>query len=155
MNVTGEVVALMGEVAARYNRRYEEAAARHRLTALQAKMLVLVAAESLPMRRIARLFNCDPSNVTGIVDRLEGRGLLRREPDPADRRVKNITLTPDGRRAVAELRRSLGFAAAPLSALEESERIQLRDLLKKVLAADETADDATGEAVEGAGPLTR
>ncbi|GII01695.1 MarR family winged helix-turn-helix transcriptional regulator [Planobispora takensis] len=163
MNVTGEVVALMGEVAARYNRRYEEAAGRHRLTALQAKMLVLIAAGPLPMRRIARLFNCDPSNVTGIVDRLEGRGLLRREADPADRRVKNITLTPDGRRAVTELRRSLGFAAAPLGALEESERIQLRDLLKKMLAADETAgetvreiaDGTAGEAAEEAGPLTR
>ncbi|MFB9722298.1 MarR family winged helix-turn-helix transcriptional regulator [Planobispora longispora] len=140
MNVTGEVVALMGEIAVRYNKRYEEAAARHQLTALQAKALVLVAAEPLPMRRMARLFNCDPSNVTGIVDRLEARGFLRREPDPADRRVKNVTLTPEGRQVVRELRQSLGFAAAPLAALTESERIQLRDLLKRMLAADTDTD---------------
>ncbi len=73
---------------------------------------------------------------------------------------------------MAELRRSLGFAAAPLSALEESERIQLRDILKRMLAADETAHEAAdetaheaadgtadgttdGEGAEGAGPLTR
>ncbi|MBB5960979.1 MarR family winged helix-turn-helix transcriptional regulator [Planomonospora venezuelensis] len=139
MNVTGEVVSLMGEIAVRFNRGYEEAATRHQLTALQAKALVLVAAEPLPMRRMARLFNCDPSNVTGIVDRLEARGFVRREPDPADRRVKNVTLTPEGRQVVRELRHSLGFAAAPLAALTEAERIQLRDLLKRMLEADTAA----------------
>ncbi|MBG0814139.1 MarR family transcriptional regulator [Planomonospora sp. ID82291] len=133
----------MGEIALRYNRRYEEAAVRHRLTALQAKALMLVAAEPLPMRRIADLFNCDPSNITGIVDRLEKRGLVRREPVPADRRVRHITLTEEGGRIVAELRGSLGFAAAPLSALTGPERTQLRDLLKRMLAAD-TADTAGG-----------
>ncbi|WP_196466318.1 MarR family winged helix-turn-helix transcriptional regulator [Planomonospora sp. ID91781] len=138
MNVTSEVVSLMGEIALRYNRRYEEAAVRHRLTALQAKALMLVAAEPLPMRRIAGLFNCDPSNITGIVDRLEKRGLVRRDPVPTDRRVRHIALTEEGRRIVEELRGSLGFAAAPLGALTAPERTQLRDLLKRMLAADTT-----------------
>ncbi|GAA3508264.1 DNA-binding MarR family transcriptional regulator [Streptosporangium album] len=134
MTVTSDVVALIGEITARYNAEYERAAVRHRLTALQAKALMLVAAESLPMRRIASTFNCDPSNVTGIVDRLERRGLVRREPSPTDRRVKNITPTDRGRQVVDDLRGSLGFAAAPLGALNEAERVQLRDLLRRMIA---------------------
>lgn len=40
----------------------------------------------------------DPSNVTGIVDRLEARGLIERQHHATDRRVKHLALTPEGRR---------------------------------------------------------
>jgi DNA-binding MarR family transcriptional regulator len=43
------------------------------------------------------------SNVTGLVDRLEARGLVRRQPVPGDRRAFNVTLTPAGRRLVREI----------------------------------------------------
>ncbi|MEU7897747.1 MarR family transcriptional regulator [Nonomuraea sp. NPDC049152] len=133
MSVTREVVALMAEVAARYNAGYEQAAADRQLTALQAKALVLLAREPLPMRRMADLFQCDPSNVTGIVDRLERRGLVSREPSATDRRVKNVTLTAEGEGVVEELKGVLGFAGEPLAALTEAERAQLRDLLLRML----------------------
>ncbi|MFE3449530.1 MarR family winged helix-turn-helix transcriptional regulator [Nonomuraea sp. NPDC059194] len=133
MSVTREVVALMAEVAARYNEGYERAAADRQLTALQAKALVLLAREPLPMRRMAELFQCDPSNVTGIVDRLERRGLVSREPSAADRRVKSVTLTEEGKGVVEELKGVLGFAAEPLAALTEAERVQLRALLLRML----------------------
>lgn len=133
MSVTREVVALMAEVAARYNAGYEQAAADRQLTALQAKALVLLAREPLPMRRMADLFQCDPSNVTGIVDRLERRGLVSREPSATDRRVKNVTLTAEGVGVVEELKGVLGFAGEPLAALTEAERAQLRDLLLRML----------------------
>src|SRR5688500_20174556 len=42
----------------------------------------------LPMGRLAKTLSCDASNVTGLVDRLESRGLVRRRPSPEDRRVK-------------------------------------------------------------------
>lgn len=133
MTVTREVVQLMAEIAARYNEGYERAAEGHQLTAMQAKLLMLVAAEPMPMRRMAEVFHCDPSNVTGIVDRLERRGLVVREPDPADRRVKNVTITGAGTEVVDDLRGSLGFAAQPLRELTEPERVQLRDLLRRML----------------------
>ncbi|NUR72145.1 MAG: MarR family transcriptional regulator [Hamadaea sp.] len=133
MTVTREVVQLMAEIAARFNAGYEDAAGAHQLTAMQAKLLMLVAAEPQPMRRLADEFHCDPSNVTGIADRLERRGLVVREPAPGDRRVKNVALTPAGRRVVDDLRGSLGFAAEPLGSLTEPERVQLRDLLRKML----------------------
>jgi DNA-binding MarR family transcriptional regulator len=51
-----------------------------------------------PMAELARLLLTDKSNVTGIVDELERRGLARRTPSERDRRVTLITLTPEGHR---------------------------------------------------------
>src|SRR2546430_16789658 len=48
----------------------------------------------LPMSRLADTLSCDASNVTGLVDRLESRGLVRRRPLPQDRRVQVLELTP-------------------------------------------------------------
>ncbi len=50
------------------------------------------------MRKLAQKLKCEPSNVTGIVDRLEAWGLVERRPDPGDRRVKVAAATDEGRR---------------------------------------------------------
>ncbi|MFD7815548.1 MarR family winged helix-turn-helix transcriptional regulator [Streptomyces sp. NPDC059785] len=133
--LTLEVVGLIGSVVARYHEEYEEAAAEHALTGAQARLLSLLALEPLPMRRLARKLKCEPSNVTGIVDRLEARGLVERRPDPDDRRVKLAAPTDEGLRIVRDLRDSLDFAREPLSALSRAEREALRDLLVRMLAA--------------------
>jgi len=52
----------------------------------------------MPMGQLAETLACDASNVTGLVDRLESRGLVRRRPSPNDRRVKVLDLTPTGAR---------------------------------------------------------
>jgi len=44
-----------------------------------------------------------PSTLTGVVDRLERRGLVARQPHPADRRAFQLAPTPDGRRAIARV----------------------------------------------------
>ena len=69
------------------------------------------------MRKLAQKLKCEPSNVTGIVDRLEARGLVERRPDPADRRVKLAAATDEGRRMAEGLRDSLHFAREPLAGL--------------------------------------
>ena len=50
----------------------------------------------MAMKELGRRMHCDPSFVTGVADMLEKRGLAVREPDPADRRVKRLVLTPAG-----------------------------------------------------------
>jgi DNA-binding MarR family transcriptional regulator len=50
-----------------------------------------------PMRRLATILDCEASNLTGLVDKLEGRGLVQRLPDPTDRRVRLLALTDEGR----------------------------------------------------------
>ncbi|MGX1269732.1 MarR family winged helix-turn-helix transcriptional regulator [Streptomyces phaeoluteigriseus] len=132
--LTLEVVGLIGEVVARYHQDYEEAAGGHSLTGAQARLLSLLSLEPLPMRKLAVKLKCEPSNVTGIVDRLEARGLVERRPDPADRRVKLAAATDEGRRIAKDLRESLRFAREPLAGLDEGERILLRGMLQRMLA---------------------
>jgi DNA-binding MarR family transcriptional regulator len=133
--LTLEVVGLIGTVVARYYEEYEEAAAEHSLTGAQARLLSLLSLEPLPMRRLARKLKCEPSNVTGIVDRLEARGLVERRPDPNDRRVKLAAATPEGCRLARGLRDSLDFAREPLAGLSREERLTLRRLLSRMLDA--------------------
>ncbi|MBH1933340.1 MarR family transcriptional regulator [Streptomyces sp. AV19] len=146
--LTVEVVDLIGTVVVRYHEEYDEAAARHSLTGAQARVLALLAREPLPMRRIAERLKCEPSNVTGIVDRLAARGLVERRPDPADRRVKVAAVTPDGRGTAERLREGLDFAREPLSRLSPEERTTLRDLLRRMLGEAGEVGEALGEAGE-------
>jgi DNA-binding MarR family transcriptional regulator len=52
--------------------------------------------QAIPMRQVADGLGCDASNVTGLIDRLEVRGLVRRRAAEGDRRVKALELTPKG-----------------------------------------------------------
>jgi DNA-binding MarR family transcriptional regulator len=131
--LTLEVVDLIGSVVARYHEEYDRAAAAHSLTGAQARVLALLSLEPLPMRHIARTLKCEPSNVTGIIDRLEARGLVERRPDPTDRRVKVAATTATGTRTARRLRDSLGFAREPLAELSHAERTTLRDLLHRMV----------------------
>ncbi|MGC5342652.1 MarR family winged helix-turn-helix transcriptional regulator [Streptomyces sp. DT24] len=134
--LTLEVVELIGTVVARYYEEYDRAAAAHSLTASQAQVLRLLSAEPMPMRRIAQKLKCEPSNVTGIVDRLEARGLVERRPDPDDRRVKLAAPTDEGAATALRLRDSLDFAREPLAGLSAEERETLRDLLRRMVGTD-------------------
>lgn len=139
--LTREVVELIGGIVSRYHADYEKAAARHALTGAQARVLALLAPGPSPMRGLAEQLRCEPSNVTGIVDRLESQGLVERNPSPEDRRVKLAAATPAGLRTALALRASLeDFAQEPLAALSRQERTAVRDLLRRLL--DEPATRA-------------
>jgi DNA-binding MarR family transcriptional regulator len=79
--------------------------------------------------------------VTGIVDRLESRGLVERRPSPGDRRVKLAAATDEGIHTAALLRGSLDFAREPLAGLTPLERRTLRDLLQRMLGAEIPPED--------------
>jgi len=83
------------------------------------------------MSEVAAALQCDNSNVTGIVDSLEQKGLARRQPSAGDRRVKLIELTAEGRRVHTRLQRA--FTKPPRWVAELSERDQraLRDILRR------------------------
>ncbi|GAA1215642.1 MarR family transcriptional regulator [Kitasatospora nipponensis] len=132
-DLTREVVDLMAGLVALFHREYEEAAAARSLTGAQAKVLALLRRGPMPMRHIAQTLSCEPSNITGIVDRLEVRGFVTRQADPQDRRVKLVAATEAGQVASEELRESLNFAREPLAALDPAERRDLRDLLRRML----------------------
>src|SRR5437868_3482773 len=88
------------------------------LSPIQCHVLHLIEpGRPLPMSRLADTLSCDASNVTGLVDRLESRGLVRRQPSPQDRRVKVLQLTPTGARLRTHLLRRMTGGSLPLSRL--------------------------------------
>ena len=93
--------------------------------------------EPKPMGRIADLLYCDNSQMTWITDRLEERGLVERQADPKDRRVKLLALTAEGRRVRDEIDARLAVPPPEIASLSTAEQRQLRDLLRKALAAAE------------------
>jgi DNA-binding MarR family transcriptional regulator len=89
------------------------------------------------MSEVAEFLRCDNSNVTGIVDSLEEKGLATRVPSAGDRRVKLIELTAEGRRVHARLTRAIEAPPAWVEVLSEEDQRALRDLLLR--AVDATA----------------
>jgi DNA-binding MarR family transcriptional regulator len=87
----------------------------------------------LPMSALAGELQCDNSNVTGIVDRLEAAGLAERRPAPHDRRVKAVALTDKGATLAAEVERRAGQPPPELTAMPEEDAVALRDLLRRAL----------------------
>ncbi|MCM3883188.1 MarR family transcriptional regulator [Frankia sp. R82] len=82
------------------------------------------------MRTLAATLNCDPSTVTFLTDRLEQRGLIRRQPVPTNRRQKVISLTPSGIEARSRLVHAL-TADSPFTRLSPDDRQHLHTLLAK------------------------
>ena len=97
-------------------------------------VLALAASGRRPSQReLAELLRLDPSQVVALVDELQRRGLVVREPDPADRRANVVIATDDGAAlqieaaaAVADGRERL------LTGLAPAEREQLTALLRRI-----------------------
>jgi DNA-binding MarR family transcriptional regulator len=111
--------------------RLREAAGEFDLHPRQAHLLRLLADGPRPMRKLACRLHCDPSNVTGISDRLEERGLVERRADPADRRVKMLALTPEGERVRAALTDRILAPPPELAALSRDDQEALLALLRR------------------------
>ncbi|GLY38289.1 hypothetical protein Amsp01_043130 [Amycolatopsis sp. NBRC 101858] len=98
--------------------------------------LVLMAVVSGPPRSqlaIAQQLTLNKTVMTYLLDDLEAEGLLTRQPDPADRRARQVLITEKGTRALNEARERLGKAEARLlSDLDSAEQQQLRTLLERV-----------------------
>jgi len=104
------------------------------LSPVQCHVLHLIEPDRpLPMSRLADTLSCDASNVTGLIDRLESRGLVRRAPSPDDRRVKVIQLTPAGTRLRSQLLKQLAGASHPLAKLSLAQQRTLMGLLEDLV----------------------
>ena len=93
----------------------------------------------VPMSSLAETLLCDASNVTGIVDRLEGRGLIERRAAAHDRRVKLLALTDEGIRLREETSRRMSRPPLQIAELSGADKRALRDILKRAVAEREMA----------------
>jgi len=112
-------------------------AAAAQLTPQQIFMLHLLTEHPISMSALAEKLHCDASNVTGLADRLESRGLVERGPHPSDRRVKQLTLTAEGSDLIRTLNSRIWRNSPVGTALDEADQLQLRDLLRKALGEHE------------------
>ena len=92
--------------------------------------------EPRPMGELATMMRCDNSNMTGIVDRLEERGLVERTAAERDRRVKLIALTDRGRELRGQLQQRMAEPPEPIVSLSRKDQESLRDILARALGDD-------------------
>jgi MarR family transcriptional regulator for hemolysin len=86
-------------------------------------------------RILASRAHVDGATITYHVDRAEKLGLVRREVDPEDRRVKRLRLTPKGERLAKHLwTEARAFEAQVLAGISDQEQARLRRILAKVRA---------------------
>lgn len=134
LSAASEAWELVGELWHDHKHRFVAIASEFELSAPQVWALkALDPDEPVPMSALAGTLHCDASNVTGIVDRLEHRGLVERRPAQHDRRVKHLVLTDRGREIRAQLLRRLHAPPGPLADLSPEDQQQLRDLLRRAL----------------------
>jgi DNA-binding MarR family transcriptional regulator len=93
----------------------------------------------VPMSSLAGKLFCDASNVTGIVDRLEARGLIERRPAQHDRRVKLLVLTAEGERVRSIALRQITQPPPEIAELPLEHRRALRDALRATMDIAEGA----------------
>jgi DNA-binding MarR family transcriptional regulator len=108
------------------------------ITPAQGRVLRIVGRCDAPPRMgaVAERLHIAPRSLTDLVDPLESAGLLRRTPDPENRRSLLLELTETGGGVLAELRRrSRETAAAAFSVLALEDRARLLELLRTVEGA--------------------
>jgi DNA-binding MarR family transcriptional regulator len=104
---------------------------RYDLTSQQVGLLRMLDVP-MSMRAYAEDLSCDPSNVTGLVDRAERLGLVERVPDPLDRRVRMLTLTAKGRLIRSKVNRDLAAGLADSLGVTDGADDQLAQFLRTV-----------------------
>ena len=87
----------------------------------------------LPMSALAELLHCDNSNVTGIVDRLESRGLVERRSAERDRRVKHLIVTEAGAEVRRQVAARMNQPPPGFQRLTADEQRRLTTLLRKLV----------------------
>src|ERR671929_1040414 len=119
---------------------------RRGLTPNDSRALGSLGAEAgRTMRSLADEWECDASNATWIVDRLERLGLAERRTVPEDRRVKLVVLTPKGARIKAELVEEFHTPPRELLALDRAD----------LDALDRATEKLVGSAPPAAAPTSR
>jgi DNA-binding MarR family transcriptional regulator len=138
--LAAEVGQLLYDIGAQAKRATRPLVEEQGVTMPQALALHMLngAGGRLSARDLGRECHMLASTITGVIDRLESAGHVRRERDQRDRRVVWVTLTDAGRALVDRLPTFSDQMGQLLGALPAKELEQMRVSLRRVLAAAET-----------------
>ena len=125
---------LIHEVARLMKRRFEDEARLHNITLPQWRTLTQIAAnEGITQAQLASNIDVDPMTLSGILNRLEKRGLIDRFPDPADSRAKLTTLTPEGEELLGMARRlGMEMYETALAGIDPAEVTVAQNVLRQM-----------------------
>jgi DNA-binding MarR family transcriptional regulator len=136
-------------------RRFLNTGGEFDLAPQQMIALRMLGAGPRKMSDLAHALFCDNSNVTGIVDRLEERGLVRREAAEGDRRVKLLVLTEDGEWMREQITQRMAEPPPAIASLSQKDQRALRDILQRALenvSEKDPVEPLAGKATEASAP---
>jgi DNA-binding MarR family transcriptional regulator len=109
-------------------------AAEHDLSLTQLRVLAILRDRRVTMSELTSYLGLDKSTVSGLVDRAEKRGLLRRAPSPRDGRGVDVFLAPAGTQLAERGGAEIAQALAPMTgALSQAEARRVAALLERML----------------------
>ncbi len=112
-------------------------AAGHDLSVVQIRLLGALRDRQPGMNELAKLLGLDKSSITGLVDRAERRGLVRRTVNERDRRAYEVALTPAGRSLARRIAREFEAEVRRLvRGLEPAQQQLLSALVTAILVDD-------------------
>lgn len=113
---------------------YATVSERHELTPVQAKLLCVLIGGPRGMAELAQMFGVEKAALTGLMDRIEKRGLAVRAAVPGDRRAVQVTLTEEGRQAATAFHSEMGAALGRLTdPIPSGDREQFRSTVQGIL----------------------
>ncbi len=117
------------------------------ITPVQFGALQAVARQpGIDQRSLAKAIGFDTSTIGGVIDRLEARGLMQRNASPDDRRVRLLTLTPQGQSLLDDVVPAMLEAQKRiLSPLTAAERKQFMNMLTRLVEANNEWSRAPSE----------
>lgn len=124
-------------------RRMNTFLTKHDLSRASFNVLAILERERcLPLNQISSLLVKTAANITGLIDGLEKRGLVRRVPHPDDRRIKLAEILPAGEQMIGELMPIHHESLKDFfSILDEAEVRTFTGLLKRLLDASEEEEE--------------
>ncbi len=139
----GFLLKSFGHAGRMVESRLDNALASHGLSIAKLGVLRTLAhaVEPLPLGQIAERLACVRSNITQLIDRMEAEGLVRRIPDPEDRRSIRATLTEEGRQRYATgIEEEAQVESELFSGLSTEEQKQLQNILWRFLGNSSQAE---------------
>jgi DNA-binding MarR family transcriptional regulator len=115
----------------------ERRASEHELSMIQMRLLGVLRDRTPTMNELAQLLGLDKSSVTGLVDRAERRGFVRRVASMSDGRAVLVKLTATGRRIASKVATQFQTDVTELvKALPTAERKVLSGLVSRLLVSE-------------------
>ena len=142
--LAGEVWSLMFDYLIRSAPHRTRSLAKRGLTPNDSRALFSLSVdEGRTMRTLADAWQCDPSNATWIVDRLEKLGFAQRRSVPEDRRVKLVVLTPRGQKTRTALLKEFHIPPPEFAALDREDLEGLHRVLVKLTRGSSATASST------------